>query len=84
MITNVSLKNFKFDTIIVTKTIVLLKILWTRLMNKKWIYEKCPSEKYEKILITYIYLNSYFTKINFTELNHTNFFVSIFLILSSR
>lgn len=55
MITNVSLKNFKFDTIIVTKTIVLLKILWTRLMNEKWIYEKCSSERYEKILIIYIF-----------------------------
>lgn len=56
MIINVSLKKFKFDVIIVTKTIVLLKILWTRLTSKKFVYEKCPAERYyEKILIIYIY-----------------------------
>lgn len=57
MIINVSLKNFKFDVIIVTKTIVLLKILWTRLTSKKFVYEKCPAKRYyEKILIIYIYI----------------------------
>lgn len=61
MIINVSLKNFKFDVIIVTKTIVLLKILWTRLTSKKFVYEKCPAERYyEKILIIYILFKFYF------------------------